>query len=470
MGFTEKTFLFIFLPLSIIFYIASDKIFRSTKANNVTLSILSLGFLLWAEKRSFFVFAIVVLLTFISGKLLYKDKQRKLIALPVVLLVGILIFFKYAEYVVLHLGFSKLQNMSLLEDIIVPIGLSFIIFEALSYVIDCYRGDTEPGSLLDCITFLSLFPKLTAGPIILWKDFKPQLTDRKMCSDDTAAGIDRIIVGYAKKAIVADTFGFQIALINEGIASGGVDQATMWLRAILYFFQLYFDFAGYSDIAIGLCKIFGFEIKDNFNYPYLSKSVSEFWRRWHISLGTWFREYVYIPLGGSRSGNVYLNLTIVFILTGIWHGAGLPFLLWGVSNAFFVVVERYVQQKSWYKEIPDIVKWFITVTVICLMWVMFVSADTLQILQTYAAMFGLGDTEELTFTWQYYLSNRTILLLVVIVCGHLFEIKTINKKIKTILNTRSGRIIKRTGLLMLFVVDILFVVNSTYSPFIYFRF
>lgn len=382
---------------------------------------------------------------------------------------GILAFYKYIGLFATWINNLTDKNLISLNTLAVPIGLSFAIFESISYVVDIYREDADAGCFLDCAIFLSLFPKLVSGPIVLWRDFKPQLGNRRASIDKISAGIDRIIIGYAKKAIIADTFGVQIALINSGIAGTGVDTATMWLRALLYFFQLYFDFSGYSDIAIGLSRIFGFDFKENFNYPYISKSITDFWRRWHISLGSWFREYVYIPLGGNRRGNVYLHLLIVFLLTGIWHGAGNNFLIWGCIHGICVMVERKIRDQFWYKKVPSTVKWVFTIVIVFFSWILFMSKDITEFRDTIEAMFMYTHREE-NFTWQYYLTNRALLFLIISVLGQVFGLKKIKNIINSYFSTNVGIIVKRISLILLFVVDILYVVNSTYSPFIYFQF
>lgn len=322
---------------------------------------------------------------------------------------------------------------------------------------------------LETFTFLSLFPKLVSGPIVLWRDFRPQLINRETNFEKASQGINRIIIGFAKKAILADTFGARIHLIENDMLTSSVDTQTMWLRSILYFFQIYYDFSGYSDIAIGLCEIFGFSIKNNFNYPYISTSVSEFWRRWHISLGSWFREYVYIPLGGNRKGNVYLNLFIVFLLTGIWHGANWTFLLWGVVNGVFVVIERLIKNKTWYNKIPSIIKWFATLSVIFFAWVLFMSPNLSDAGKTYISLFTTS-TEVPNFTWQYYLNNKTGLLLIIATVGSLIGATPLPKLISKVFDNNIGTIIQKIAFLLLFVVVVLFIVNSTYSPFLYFQF
>lgn len=332
MGFTEITFMFVFMPISIIIYVLADRVFNNILVSNTIIAVLSLLFYFWANKKSLLVFAMIVILTYAAGCVAKtetkKDKSNR-ITKYILTLVGILAFYKYITFISDWITSVINEECFDAANIVVPIGLSFVIFSSISYIVDIYRGQADAGSLADCFIYLSFFPKLVAGPIVLWKDFESQLRYRVFSIKQISYGVDRIIIGYAKKAILADTFGYQLALINSSAIDGGVDTLTMWLRGLLFFFQLYFDFSGYSDIAIGLCNIWGFSIKENFNYPYLSMSISEFWRRWHISLGTWFREYVYIPLGGNRQGNVYIHLMIVFLLTGIWHGSSFNYIIWG---------------------------------------------------------------------------------------------------------------------------------------------
>ncbi len=469
MGFSEITFLFVFLPLSIVLYLLVDKVFRNDTADNVLIVVLSIIFYWWANKETVSVFMFVAAFTYMAGKVLGNEKKKANVFFPVVCLIGILLFYKYAKLVGEWINEVTKKPYTDVSKIIIPLGISFIVFEAVSYVVDIYRGDAEPGSFLECLTFLSLFPKLVSGPIVLWKDFKPQLKNRRTKLDEIAEGVDRIIIGLAKKAIIADTFGARIAAINIGISVGGVDTPTLWLRAFLYFFQLYFDFAGYSDIAIGLGRIFGFQFKENFDYPYLSSSISEFWRRWHISLGIWFREYVYIPLGGNRRGNVYIHLLIVFLLTGIWHGAGWQFLVWGAIHGLCVVVERLIHDRTWYKKTPMVVKWFFTMFVVGFAWIFFMSKDLKTSWETISAMFA-STSGLVNFTWRYYLSNRAILFFVLIAIGHLLGLKLIKKNMRKLLNRGCGVLARRVFLLLLFAVDLMYVVSSTYSPFLYFQF
>lgn len=476
MGFTEITFLFIFLPASILLYLSADRLFKNVKISNAVLSALSFAFCFWTDKNSLIFLAALIIFVYLAG-LVLKTKgrhapgqKRAAAAVPVIVLTAVLLFFKYVSVISSWINKAAGRGIIRAADIIVPAGLSFIIFGSISYLIDIYRGDAPAGTLLECCTFISMFPKLISGPIVLWKDMRSQLSERKSTAEQTAYGIDRIIVGLAKKAILADTFGAQIASINSGIAGSGADVPTMWLRALLYFFQLYLDFSGYSDIAIGLCSIFGFRIRENFDHPYLSCSVTEFWRRWHISLGIWFREYVYIPLGGNRRGSVSLHLMIVFLLTGIWHGNGLQFLIWGAVHGILVAAERKIRDHEWYKKIPKAVKWALTALFVLLAWVLFMSKDLQSAVQTYSGMFVPMSPGGVGLTWRYYLSNRTLLFLAIAAASEIIAASGLRSRLSRVLDTDAGTIVKRILLIILFMIDILYIVNSTYSPFIYFRF
>lgn len=341
MGFTSEVFLFIYMPISIVIYLVANR-FGKIQINNLVLLLLNLLFYAWSGWNTLGWFLVMNVMVYLLGQMIYlsrikdgKPMQSKTwLCLACIVGIGYLFLAKYAEFVIQQIN-QMLKLSWTTPSMIVPIGISFLFFEALSYIIDVYRGDALPGTLFDVTLFLSLFPKLVSGPIVLWKDFAGQIHCRKTELNHVVVGIDRIIIGFAKKAILADSFGKQINVIEEAIAVSGVDAVTMWLRAVLYFFQIYYDFSGYSDIAIGLSRIFGFTLKENFNFPYISGSISEFWRRWHISLGTWFREYIYIPLGGNKKGNVYFNLFVVFLLTGIWHGANWTFFILGNRKWYF---------------------------------------------------------------------------------------------------------------------------------------
>lgn len=474
MGFTETVFLFIFLPVSILLYLAVSRLGRA-KFSNLTLVLISGAFYAWSSLETLQLFVLLNLLTWLLGNMVFSSRRvagkqsNKWTGIAVAVFVAFLAYCKYIPVIVETINAFTSATLSF-RIVAAPIGISFMMFEAISYIVDIHRGDATPGGLLDVFLFLSLFPKLVSGPIVLWKDFEPQVLEHRSSLSGVTSGLDRIIVGYAKKAILADSFGTQIQAIKRQMSVSGIDTPTMWLWALLFFFQLYYDFSGYSDIAIGLCEIFGFRVKKNFNYPYLSTSITEFWRRWHISLGTWFREYVYIPLGGNRRGNVYVNLFVVFLLTGIWHGANWTFVLWGVAHGILVIIERYIRDKQWYKRIPSLLKWAATTGLVFFLWILFMSDDLSSAWESYRLLFAENAGATLNFTWQFYLTNKIAILLAVAgagaVCGAVHLPDTVRAK----LNRGAAVVLYRCVLLLLLVIDILFVVNSSYSPFLYFQF
>ena len=298
MGFTSSIFLFVLLPVSIILYFCAS-LTKNERVIRTTLLLLSFLFCLWHGTRPTVLLIIIVTLTYLAGNTIYYARKDNLSVAKMWLIISCL-FAVFYLFLSKYLGFciKQLNLLFSLEFSLPPyliiIGISFVTFEIISYLTDIYRGLAEPGTIDELFLFLMFFPKLISGPIVLWRDFSINVPVKQYEWTRIAQGIERIVIGYAKKAILADTFGMHIQLIQSGMDHAGVDTATIWLRSILYFFQIYYDFSGYSDIAIGLSQVFGIEIEENFNYPYLSLSITEFWRRWHISLGTWFREYVYI--------------------------------------------------------------------------------------------------------------------------------------------------------------------------------
>ncbi len=317
--------------------------------------------------------------------------------------------------------------------------------------------------------YITFFPKVISGPIVLWQDFSKQIKTSRFDFNLSSDGINLIMIGFAKKAILADTFGF--CLSKFGLYD--IDRITAAGALVLYTLQMYYDFSGYSDIAIGISRLFGFEFKKNFDYPYLSTSISEFWRRWHISLGTWFRQYVYFPLGGSRRGlkRTLINLSVVFVLTGIWHGAGWNYILWGAINGIFVVLERVISNNRLYNKTPKLIKNFACMLIVTECWQLFKYSSIKDALRNVAIVFGISSFESIPYTWQYYFDNQIIFLMAVGIIGAtisgLPKIVTLKGKI---LKSKVGFIISELLLFAVFAVSIMFIVNSTYSPFIYFRY
>jgi len=351
--------------------------------------------------------------------------------------------------------------------IILPIGISFFTFQGMSYIIDIYRNDGKVNkNIFSVALYISFFPQLVAGPIVKYKTVDEQIRVRKESIEFFSYGINRFVIGLAKKVIIADVLGaISDNIFNLSIS--GIDMPTAWIGAICYTFQIYFDFSGYSDMAIGLGYLFGFRFPENFNYPYISKSITEFWRRWHISLSTWFKEYLYIPLGGNRKGNVYFNLFVVFLVTGLWHGASWNFIVWGLWHGLFMIIERFIRDKEWYKKIPSFIKVTITMLIVIVGWVMFRANNISEGLRYLSIMFGVSKFINTTFTFNYFINRKLIFWLLISVLGSMPLLSNIIKDYK---NNKILEIISIIIIAALFIISIIFMINSTYSPFIYFQF
>lgn len=354
--------------------------------------------------------------------------------------------------------------------VIMPIGISFYTFQAMSYLIDVYRGEVKvQKDIYKLALYISLFPQLIAGPIVKYHDIAAQITNRNINFDNVAYGVKRFIIGLAKKMLIANTLG----AVADKIFAQPVEQfdvLTAWIGAVAYSFQLFYDFSGYSDMAIGLGAIFGFKFLENFNYPYISKSITEFWRRWHISLSTWFKEYLYIPLGGNRVSRIrnYFNLLVVFLATGVWHGAAWNFIFWGLWHGFFIVFEKFT---NWHKKTGS---WLLSLTqhIYCILafvigWVMFRAENMTYAWQYIKNMFGLVKEHKLAYELAYYVDNIEILAFTAaVICAipiftHILDKAPKSKILHTFLNV---------WLMGLFILSSVLIAASTYNPFIYFRF
>jgi len=383
---------------------------------------------------------------------------------------GILFYFKYLIFSLNTV--NRILNTSFAyHNIVMPIGISFFTFQGMSYVIDLYwqkvNVQKNPAKLA---FYISFFPQLIAGPIVRYIDIEGQIDKRTVSIEKFIDGAERFIIGLTKKVIIANNIGEVVDSIFI-IPVSEITTATAWLGIICYSFQIFFDFAGYSDMAIGLGKMFGFNFLENFNYPYISKSITEFWRRWHISLSSWFRDYVYIPLGGNRKGNVYANLIFVFVLTGFWHGANFQFLAWGLWHGFFLIVERFfgireVQNK---KSIP--LRYIATMLIVVIGWVFFRSPGLRYALSFLGVMFGLIKQENGLFTFLFYLNPKIIFILCL---AAIMSTPLLKKLLDSLKNHSSDLIIKPIiyyGLIiLLFFICTVFITASSYNPFLYFRF
>lgn len=339
MGFSSVTFIFFFLPFCIAIFLISRKFTQNENFENILLIIFSICFYIWgASSFDTKILFTLIVFNYLISVINRKTQQKWVISIGIVFNVFVLVYFKYSSKVFELLSSYGIKN----EEIIFPLGLSFVIFHCISYLVDSSKeritAENELTNIIDFLLYILYFPKLIQGPIVQFKDMNRYIHNKDVSYDNIIYGVERIIIGLGKKVLIADELGKTLSSIYN---NGNFDNLTAWLIVIGYSLQLYLDFSGYSDIAIGISNIFGIKIKENFNFPYLSKSITEFWQRWHISLGNWFKNYVYIPLGGNRTGNVYLNLSIVFLLTGLWHGNTHVYLYWG-GMSWNIYVNRKV--------------------------------------------------------------------------------------------------------------------------------
>lgn len=474
MVFSSSVFLFVFLPLTLMGYFLIDK-----KLRNVFLMLVSLFFYFWGEPLFSLIMIASILMNYVFGLLIFyaQRKQNKIIlkklflTLAVVSNLGLLFYFKYLDFSINIIN-QLFKTDIPLQNVALPIGISFFTFQGMTYVIDLFREKVPvQKNPLKIALYISLFPQLIAGPIVRYQDVNEQIDNRIINIEKFAEGIKRFVLGLGKKTIIANT----VALVADNIFKLPYYENTMataWLGVICYTMQIYFDFSGYSDMAIGMGKMFGFDFLENFNYPYISKSITEFWRRWHISLSTFFRDYVYIPLGGNRKGNVYVNLFIVFILTGIWHGASLNFIVWGLWHGIFILIERICKNTSLVKfKIPSVIKRVYTLLVVIIGWVFFRAEDLKYAIGYLGIMFGIVKPRDVGFTTMYYLDNFVIFIIVIAIIA---STGILSKWINQIEIKRSSDIIfniaKVVYISVIMLICAMFVMTSTYNPFIYFRF
>ena len=464
MVFSTTTFLFLFLPIVLIAYY--NPFFKSLQFRNAVLIASSLFFYAWGEPVFVLLMLASIFVNWFSGLLVDRFrgtlKAKATVGLAVALNLGMLFVFKYLTFTLENINALFKTNYDTL-GIVLPIGISFFTFQAMSYVIDVYRGSGEvQKNPFNVALYISFFPQLIAGPIVRYQTIADQIKERHENFDDFTNGVYRFMTGFCKKVLIANN----VAVVADEVFGNAENSVTTaWIGAIAYTLQILFDFSGYSEMAIGLGKMFGFTFLENFDYPYVSKSVSEFWRRWHISLGTWFRDYVYFPLGGSRvkKPRLVFNLFVVWLLTGIWHGANWTFILWGLLYFVILTVEKLTK-------FPEKLKWFghvYTMFFVILGWVLF-RADSIGAAWTYVkTMFGAGSAGLFDDTALFYLSNYKFYFAAGIICCFPV-IPFIKKKVDT--EKPAIRIISGLLLLFVFLVSLTFIVKDSYNPFIYFNF
>ncbi|WP_424244260.1 alginate O-acetyltransferase complex protein AlgI [Elusimicrobium posterum] len=463
MVFSSLTFLWIFLPVTLLVYFISRERFR-----NIILLAASMFFYAWGEPFYVLIMLASILFNFFSGfGIANKNKTRSkfFLTLGIIGNLSLLSYYKYADFFVANLNAVLPLNLPS-PEVVLPIGISFYTFQSISYLVDIYRKEVSPQkNVVKMGLYIALFPPLIAGPIVKYHDINRQIDSRSVTLNKFNMGVGLFIIGLTKKVLIANVAAktadtvFALNMAQYGTVSA-------WIGILAYTLQIYFDFSGYSDMAIGLSKMFGFDIKQNFNYPYISQSIKEFWRRWHISLSTWFKEYLYIPLGGNRRGAVrtYVNLLIVFFATGLWHGASWNFVVWGMYHGLFLVLERLlpIEKKLRFGFIRN----FYAVFVVVVGWVFFRAENLTQAVLYLKKMFLFEKGTE----GMLYLTNELLLTFIIgfIACG--FIQKFHSYVLKNRVYRRFFSLLRPVFLSVFLFICILYLSNNTYNPFIYFRF
>lgn len=468
MLFSSLTFLFGFLPILLLGYY----VVPSRKFKNCILLVFSLLFYAWGEPKYILLMLVTILISYIMGLLINKyDSKPKvkklLLTMSIILILAGLIFFKYTNFILENITRVTKADITFM-DIILPIGISFYSFQILSYVIDLYNKKVEvQRNIFSLALYVSLFPQLIAGPIVRYETVEDELKNRKENLPDILSGFKRFIVGLSKKIIIANNMGLiadSIFVLNNS----NIGTLIMWLGVLAYTLQIYFDFSGYSDMAIGLGKMFGFHFLENFNYPYIAKSITDFWRRWHISLSSWFRDYIYIPLGGNRVSKLkwIRNICVVWLLTDLWHGASWNFVLWGAYFAIILLIEKIFLLKFIEKS-PKIIQWLYAMFLIMLGWVIF-RCESMELMKNVLSkMFVYQKSDLLKFiTENINLLFSMLFILPAIVVSFPIVPKLKEKFNKSIIMYAGYNLL----ILILFSINIVFLTSSSYNPFIYFRF
>lgn len=473
MVFSSITFLFTFLPLTLILYFLVPKCLKNT-----VLFIMSLIFYAWGEP----VYVVLMLFSTVwdyaigrgidtSLKLGKRGRARIFLLLSVVVNLGLLGFFKYADFVIQTINMIPGFNIPLL-NLPLPIGISFYTFQTMSYSIDLYRGEIPvQKNIISFGTYVTLFPQLIAGPIVRIKSIAHELNHREESYDLFAQGVRRFVFGLGKKVLLANNIGMIFSEVAK-MDLQTVPVLTAWIGILAYTFQIYFDFSGYSDMAIGLGKMFGFHFPENFNYPYTSKSITEFWRRWHISLSTWFKEYVYIPLGGNRKGMArqIRNILIVWFLTGLWHGANWNFIAWGLLFGILLLFEKLFLLRL-LEKVPGLLRRIYVMFFVILSWALFSANSMGEGWKFIRAMFG-GFGQPLVDASSIYLLMTNLILFLILAIGSTTLPKRIGEKISAKLSSKpvADVVVQNIVIYAIFISCIAFLVTSSYNPFLYFRF
>lgn len=462
MVFTSINFLYYFLPTVLILYFIVPK-----KYKNLLLLISSLLFYFYGEPKYIILMIIEIILAYFEARLIEKYKSKEIFIFSIFIHVLLLCIFKYTNFLITNINDIFNTNISLL-NIVLPIGISFYTFQIISYLVDVYKEKVKAQkNFISLATYVSLFPQLIAGPIVRYETINDELDNRKQTFNDFSSGISRFIIGLSKKVLIANILG---ELCNIFILSNEKTVLFYWIYGISYSLQIYFDFSAYSDMAIGLGRMFGFHFMENFDYPYISKSITEFWRRWHISLSSWFKDYVYIPLGGSREGIFKLirNILIVWLLTGLWHGSEWTFVIWGMFIGILLVIEKLLLNK-YIEKLPSIVRRIYTLFIIMISFIIFSGSNINESFNNIVGLFNFSNPFINKFTIHYLKDYGLVLIIAIFLSTPILKNTIIklkeNKKINNIIN-----ILDIIVLLILLIIVTSYLIDSSYNPFLYFRF
>ena len=463
MLFTSISFLYYFLPIVIAMYFILPK-----KARNVVLFAASFFFYFYGEPKYIILMLLEILVAYIGAILIDKYKSKGIFIATVSIHILLLCVSKYTDFIISNINGIFKSNISLLR-LALPIGISFYTFQILSYVIDVYKGKVKvQKSFLKLATYVMLFPQLIAGPIVRYETIEDELDNRKCTVDGFAQGVRRFVIGLSKKVLIANMLG---ELCKVFTATTEKSVLFYWMFAISYMLQIYFDFSAYSDMAIGLGKIFGFNFLENFNYPYISKSITEFWRRWHISLSSWFRDYVYIPLGGNRKGTLkqIRNILVVWMLTGIWHGASWNFVVWGLMFGVLLIIEKFFLAK-YLEKMPNIIKRIYVLFIVMISFVIFNANNMGEAIKNIVGLFG-ANGEALTNKYTLYYLKSYLVTIIIAIIGATPLLKNIIEKLKQnkVMNAVIN-IAEPICLVALLFITTAYLVDNSYNPFLYFRF
>lgn len=468
MVFSSLVFIFIFLPIVLsIYYLVPYRL------KNLILFISSIFFYAWGEPIYIILMIFSIVINYLAALLIkntIKDKsKRKFIFFTVLLLdISILLFFKYYGFLISNINWILGLNLEI-RELPLPLGISFYTFQLISYIADVYTNKVKAQkNIIDFGAYISMFPQLVAGPIVQYSDIEKQLKEKEISIDKFGQGVERFIFGLGKKVLIANNLG----AIWQQVKVIPIDSLTVltgWIGIISFTLQIYYDFSGYSDMAIGLGKMLGFEFLENFNYPYMSKSITEFWRRWHISLGSWFKEYIYIPLGGNRRGNIiqFRNLMIVWFTTGLWHGASWNFIVWGLYFGLIIYSEK-IFLKSILKNVPDIIAHIYTMILVAIGWIFFDLSSLNDAIQYIKVILGLNSNKLCDNFSLYLISTNLIILIIAIILSTDIINKTI-KDIKKRLRERDIFLFVFIELIIL-IISTAYLIGESYNPFLYFRF